>query len=481
MILREEERQLVPMVSVQKKSFKEQLLSGEMTVQELWGKCLGLLELSPAVTKEVFDHWIKAIEPLEFTEEGLCLKVPSIKYVDYITTQLADQFTELLNFFFSGEVELFFDYTQEVKDIERSEKAIAEERSRKEKYAIPLNDTLNFDNFYESPCNKLVRDIAETVAISPKQESSSLLFIYGASGVGKTHLSQAVAGLINKQHPDLKVAYIPYSRFETQYIHDARYSSKTNFISYYQDMDVLIIDDIQGLIGKEKTQQAFFEIFNHLRQLNKQMFFTSDVAPANFYGLEDRILTRLQSAMVLELKRPDFELRCKYIREKSKEMGMTISEDIVKFIAQNLRRNIRELSGLLSTLMGRVFFVKNREVSLAMAQEAITLITGTQIIEKPNMERIKQVICKAYNLDEGVLLNKGRKKEIALPRQVLMYLAKKLTDLSFPAIGEMLKRNHTTIMHGCKAVEEMLEKDQEFKAFVEQLEQKISEPEEAKN
>ncbi len=480
-MLREEERQSVPVAKVQKKSLKEELLSGGMSVQELWAKCLSLLKLMPAVTDDVFNHWLKDIEPLEFTEEALYLKVPSVDYVDYIRTQLPDQFTELLNFYFAGEVEIIFEYTQKVKEIERSEQELAEEYSRKEKYAIPLNDTLNFDNFYESPCNKLVRDIAETVAISPKQESSSLLFIYGASGVGKTHLSQAVAQLINKQHPDLKVAYIPFGRFETQYIYDARCNSKTNFISYYQDMDVLIIDDIQGLIGKEKTQQAFFEIFNHLRQLNKQMFFTSDVAPANFYGLEDRILTRLQSAMVLELKRPDFELRCKYLREKSKEMGISISEDIVKFIAQNLRRNIRELSGLLNTLMAKVFFVPNREVSLAMAQESITLITGTQIIEKPNMERIKQIICKAYNLEEEVLLNKGRKKEIALPRQVLMYLAKKLTDLSFPAIGEMLKRNHTTVMHGCKAVEEMLEKDQEFKLFVEQLEQKISEPEEAKN
>ncbi len=481
MIVREEERIEMPMGVPSQKGYKEQLLSGEMSVQELWSKCLELLLLSPAVTKDVFEQWIKPIEPLEFNEEGLCLKVPSVDYVEYITTQLADQFTYLLNFFFSGDIELFFDYTQKATEVVADEVKLAEERSRAEKYIYPLNDALSFDNFYESNCNKIVRDIAETVAISPKQESSSLLFIYGSSGVGKTHLSQAVAQLIMKEHPELKVAYIPYGRFETQFTYDARFQSKANFISFYQEMDVLIIDDIQGLIGKDKTQQAFFEIFNHLRLLNKQIFFTSDIAPAQFTGLQDRILTRLQSAMVLKLERPDFELRCKYLREKSKEMGILISEDLIKYIAQNLRRNIRELSGLLNSLMAKVFFVPNREVSLNMAQEVITQITGTQIIEKPNMERIQKVVCAAYNLDVSVLLNKGRKKEIALPRQVLMYLAKKLTDLSFPAIGEMLKRNHTTVMHGCKAIEEMMEKDSEFKAFVENLERTISEPEQARN
>ncbi len=479
-MFREEERTMPKKVEA-KKTFKELLLAGEMSVEELWSKCLEMLVLSPIITPEVFEQWIKPIEPLAFDENGFTLKVPSIEYVEYISTQLSDPFMQMLNFFFNGEVELFLDYTQPIKEVEKSEIEQAKEQSQKEKYTYPLNDSLSFDNFYESPCNKLVRDVAETVAISPKEETSSLLFIYGASGVGKTHLSQAIAQLIMQKHPHLKVAYIPYDRFETQFIYDARFKSKANFVSYYQEMDVLIIDDIQGLIGKDKTQHAFFEIFNHLRLLNKQIFFTSDIAPSQFTGLQDRILTRLQSAMILELKRPDFELRCKYLRAKSKEMGISISEDIIKFIAQNLRRNIRELAGLLNTLMGKVFFVPNREVSLAMAQEAISQITGAIIHEKPNMERIQKVVCSAYNLDVSVLLNKGRKKEIALPRQVLMYLAKKMTDLSFPAIGEMLKRNHTTVMHGCKGVEELMAKDEEFKAFVEKLEQTISEPEPLKN
>ncbi len=460
-----------------RESFMESVQENNLELANLWGKCLNFLEKHPKINTTSFENWIKPIKAVNFSKEkGLILKAPSEYFASYVMENLAEPLNDLLESQFSDEADLVFEYPESLKTSEANHQGRQIEKIAEENYVCPISKLHNFSTFYESPSNQMVRKIAEAVAISPKEQASSLVFIHGASGVGKTHLAQAMAQLIMEVHPNLKVAYVPSNRFELQYIHDARKDGKANFLRFYQNVDVLILDDIQGIMGKNKTQLAFFEIFNHLYLSNKQIILTSDIAPAQFSGLEDRILTRLQSALILELKRPDFELRCKYLSEHAKARSILLEKEQIEYIAKSLTRNMRELLGLINYLDNVAKYLGCTAIDQEMIQNGIRQIVGKVAPETPNMDRIQKVICKEYQIDITQLLSKNRKSEIAIPRQILMYLTKKLTDLSFPAIGGRLKRNHTTVMHGCKAIEENMESNPEFKSQVMRLEDMILSP-----
>ena len=333
--------------------------------------------------------------------------------------------------------------------------------------------TTRFETFFESACNREALRIAEATAARPGQEGLNFLFIYGPSGVGKTHLCQAIGQRAMELHSSMRVCYVACSKFQMQYMRDSLNGpGRGRFIDFYQQMDILIIDDIQGLIGKEKTQQAFFDIFNHLTLLGKQIIVTSDVPPIDLQGMETRILTRMQSAMMLHIDRPDLELRRKILMSRVAESGVQLGEECMEFIAENMKSNIREIEGAARTLITRARY-SDRPVDLATTREVVGSSVNIQRLEL-TPSRILDCVCRVYAIEAAQLKVSSRKAELALPRQVVMYLVKKHTDSSYKAIAKLLNRkDHTTIMHGVKSIEGRLEIEAELRERVRQIEAEL--------
>ena len=335
-----------------------------------------------------------------------------------------------------------------------------------------MNEKLSFETFLESECNRFARYVAEAVADKPGQSPHTVLFIHGPSGVGKTHLSQAIGSRVRQLHPEKRVCYISCAKFEAQFVFDCKQRNKYRFIEFYQHMDVLIIDDIQTLIGKTATQQAFFEIFNHLYLLNKQIVLTCDVPPVAFQDIEDRILTRIQGAMQVSLERPDLELRRKILKQRVAEAGVELGFEVVEYIAENMKNNVRELEGTMNTL---ITYAKIRKspIDLGMASR----IMGQSIsMIKPEitMEQIVREVSNEYGVEAEELRSSSRTAKIALPRQIVMYLTNKHTEHTLVAIAKKLKRkNHTTVMHGIKTIGNRIETDKKLKEAIDQLEQRL--------
>ncbi len=440
--------------------------------REVWGQCRSLLIklLDPVSVK----NWIDPIEPRGYVSNELTLRVPSEQFAMYLEEKFTREFNLVIQYYMDQNTVLLFEFL-ELPTPSPAEAVAGKDtdtpKTRVESYVSTLNDALRFETFYESDCNRVARSIGESVAIRPGQSPTNLLFIHGPSGVGKTHLVQAIGQRALELHPDLRVCYVSSAKFEAQYIHDS-HKDRNAFISFYQQMDLLIIDDIQGLIGKTKTQQAFFEIFNQLYLLNKQIVLTSDIPPILFEGMEERLITRLQSSLMVPLERPDLELRRKILRSKVAESGVQLGEEVMEFIAENAQNNVRELDGTVKTLL-TYSQLQQRPIDVHFARTVMSQSISLDRREV-SMESIQQVVAREYNIDVSQLRSSTRRADVVLPRQIVMYLTKKHTEHSLGAIAARLgRKNHTTVMHGVRAIEDRMSIDEAFRRSMQQLEQQI--------
>jgi chromosomal replication initiator protein len=332
-----------------------------------------------------------------------------------------------------------------------------------------LNPNYNFENFIKGISNEFSRTVGETVAQNPAKTFNPL-FLYGPSGVGKTHLTNAIGTRIKELYPEKRVLYISAHLFQVQYTDSVRTNHFNDFINFYQTIDVLIIDDIQEFAGVTKTQNTFFHIFNHLHQNGKQLILTSDRAPVMLQGMEERLLTRFKWGLVAELEKPDKELRKNILRNKIHRDGLNIPENVINYIAENVDESVRELEGIVNSLLAQSILFK-RDIDMDLAERIIR--KAVRIIEnKPiTIEEIIAKVCEHYKMDESVLHTKSRKREIVQVRQVAMYLAKKHTDTSTSKIGYLIgKRDHATVIHACKIMKDLVEVDKDMKAEIEEIE-----------
>ena len=296
------------------------------------------------------------------------------------------------------------------------------------------------------------------------------MFLHGTSGVGKTHLCHAIGTRILDQFPDKKVLYVSAHLFKVQYTDATRFNTVNDFINFYQGIDVLIIDDIQELAGLEKTQNTFFHIFNHLHQNNKQLILTSDKAPAELQGVEERLLTRFRWGLTTRLENPDFELRTKILKNKILQDGLSIPEDVITFIADNVTENVRDLEGIIVSLMA-YSVIYNKEVDMALAKRVIGQAIRKIEKKKLTVDSISEVVCKHFNIKTELLQTASRKREIVQARQVAMYLSKLYTEMSLAQIGAVIgKKNHATVLHACKTVKDQLQVDKSFRDDLEEIE-----------
>ena len=451
---------------------------------ELWNRCLHFIKDN--ITDSAYNTWFKPIVPLKFDGKALTIGVPSPFFREY----LEDKFLELLRATLYKEIGenaelMYHELTDKTHGISvdipgsnRSTVVTPKAITRGNEAPNPLHDldpqlnpNYNFDTFIQGTSNEFSRAVAETVAEHPAKTFNPL-FIYGPSGVGKTHLVNAIGTRIKELYPEKRVLYVSAHLFQVQYTDSVRTNNFNNFINFYQSIDVLIIDDVQEFAGKTQTQNTFFYIFNHLHQNGKQLVMTSDRSPAVLQGMEERLLTRFKWGLVAELNKPDTELRRNILRSKVHCDGLVIPEEVIDYIAENVEESVRELEGIINSLLAQSILFK-RDIDMSLAQHIVK--KAVNIVNKQiTIEDILKVVCTHYDMDEASIHNKSRKREYVQARQIAMFLAKKYTDFSTAKIGMIIGgKDHATVLHACKCVENQVSVDKAFKAELIEIESQL--------
>jgi len=446
----------------------------------LWNRCLQVIRDN--VPETTFKTWFEPIVPLRYEDKALTIGVPSPFFYEFLEEKFADLLRVALNKEIGEGTRLM--YTVHVSKTEtttwtgKPEDSIIKPKPIENGNKAPqpmqeldphLNPNYTFSSFILGSSNEFSRTVGETVAKNPAKTFNPL-FLYGPSGVGKTHLTNAIGTRIKELYPEKRVLYVSAHLFQVQYTDSVRTNHFNDFISFYQTIDVLIIDDIQEFAGVTKTQNTFFHIFNHLHQNGKQLILTSDRAPVMLQGMEDRLLTRFKWGLVAELEKPDMELRKNILRNKIQRDGLNIPENVIEYIAENVNESVRELEGIINSLLAQSILFK-REIDIDLAQRIIR--KAVRIIEnKPvTIDAIIGKVCEHFKFDESVIHSKSRKREVVQARQIAMYLAKKHTEISASKIGHLIgNRDHATVLHACKNIKDQIGIDKELKAEIAEIE-----------
>ena len=446
----------------------------------LWDKCLSIIQ--GIVPEAAFKTWFLPITPLSFDEHKVTIRVPSPFFYEYIEANFVGVLKMAVPRVFGEGVSLNYRVVGEEADSVATSASTAVHRpdvSRvlqtpytqvaPEELDSQLNHRYTFDNFLEGVSNRLARTAGEAVAADPGKTTFNPLFIYGPSGVGKTHLCHAIGLRIRQMHPAKRVLYVSAHRFRIQYTDAVIKNTSNDFLNFYQSLDVLILDDIHELVGLTKTQLAFFHIFNNLHQLGKQLVLTSDKAPVDMQGLEERLITRLKWGLTAELGRPDAELRRKILRYKIDAEGLTISDEVFNYIVDHVTDNIRDLEGVLVSLTANSL-INHCPIDMTLAQRVVAQTVRVENKEL-SIEKIQEKVCRFFNLDEALVQTPSRKREIVQARQITMYLAKKHTSASFSRIGKVVGgKDHATVLHACKTVKDQMDVNKNFRSTVETIE-----------
>lgn len=340
-----------------------------------------------------------------------------------------------------------------------------------------LNPVHSFDNFVEGESNKFAFSVAKAIAKRPGNSSFNPMFIHGGVGVGKTHIAQGVGLEVKKAFPEKVVHYLSSEKFIQQFIkavnsNRGNANSREEFVNFYKMIDVLIVDDIQFLSGKKATQDSFFHIFDYLHQNGKQIILTSDKAPADIMDIEERVVSRFKWGVTAEIKTPDYNTRRKIIEDKLHRDGIVLNEEMIDFLAGEVRSNVRELIGVINSVIAYATVYKS-DLTLDLLKETINRIYNNQKKEI-DIPYIQEVVCDYFGIKREQLLSKSRTREIALPRQLAMYFAKELTGATYTTIGrEMGNKDHSTVMYACNVVRDTSKVDKEMKKYIKELKEKI--------
>ena len=468
------------------------MLTTSVAYKDAWQNCLS--QIQAQTSAEEFAKWFLPIVPLEFDGSKLRLRVPSKSFVDKIEGHYINVLRPLIAESFGYQTRLCY-------AVPKSEQPTISSAADNASQSIPnridptkiqnpvtipgiprpiprfdpqLNHNYTFENFIEGECNRLVRSASMAVAINPGSSTPfNPLYIYGDSGLGKTHVAQAIGNEISLRHPELQVLYVAMSKFQSQFQAATIEKNIPNFIHFYQGVDVLILDDIQELSGKPGTQNAFFNIFNHLQMSGKQLVLISDKPPVELKDIEERLLTRFKWGLSAQIRIPDFQTKIKIIKAKAARLGANIPEDVINYLADNISANIREIEGAISSLVANTSFM-GKKITISLAKE---ILKGyISLYQKEiTIEHIIDTVCSYLNIDKERLNSAERTREVAIARQLAMYLAKQLTKIPLSAIGAAIgNRNHATVLHSCKTITNLIDTDQPFKLQVEELERLVS-------
>ena len=468
--------------------------------KSVWEKCLNVIKDN--VPGSSFKTWFEPIEPVKLENQVLTIQVPSAFFYEYLEEQFIDILRKTLRMVIGNGAKLEYNVvmgnqnssqpytvsypTNNNTKIQNRPLTIPlksdDKPSIRNPFIIPgiqklqidpqLKPDNTFDNFVEGDCNRLARSAGYAVAQNPGGTAFNPLMIYGNSGLGKTHLAQAIGIEAKERFPDKVVLYVNANKFQTQFTEATRNNNRNDFLNFYQMVDILILDDVHEFAGKEKTQETFFHIFNHLHQMGKQLILTSDKPPIELKGMEQRLLSRFKWGLTADLQMPDFETRMEILRRKTYKDGIKLSEEVLEYIASHVSNNVRELEGALVSLLAQSMLNK-REITLELAAKLINKLVKNSKREL-SIEYISKVVCDYFNMPVEALQTKTRKREIVQARQIAMYFSKSLTKYSLASIGAQIgSKDHATVLHACKTVNNLKDTDKNFRLFVEDIEKKL--------
>lgn len=458
---------------------------------DLWNKCLKVIKDN--LSDVAFDTWFAPIVALDYKDNEFVLQVPSQFFYEYIEEKYIDLLRNTLYREVGPGTQLKYRIvmdksTQTVTEIPSSSKVSLPskksievtstslsnpfDRAKLNDIEPQLNASYSFDNFIEGKPNKLGKVAGDSIAKNPGDTAFNPLFLHGPSGVGKTHLVHAIGNAAKQNNPLKRVLYVSANLFQIQYTDAVRKNTVNDFLNFYQSIDVLIIDDIHEFSGKTATQNTFFHIFNHLHQSRKQIILTSDRSPAVLQGMEQRLLTRFKWGLTAEIEKPDVELRRAILKHKIYKDGLDISDEVVHFIAENVVENIRDLEGVIVSLLAHSMLT-NAPIDLKLAEKVVSKLVVVNPVAL-TVEKIRDVVCSHFNLTLESILTQSRKREVVQARQIAMYLSKQYTKHSLSSIGQTIgKRDHATVLHACKTVNDLMSTDKGFKSSVLEIEEKL--------
>ena len=467
----------------------------ETQLIELWGKCLDIIRDN--VSGTAFNTWFANTKPASYAGNVLTIFVPSQYVVEYIEEHYVDLLAAAIYRVFGNNTQLNYrvlvvadkeepGFVNQDSQPAKQQEQVAAPKTQKatnlapSAIAVPARDldpmlrsNYSFDNFIEGLSNKLPRAAAESIALKPGKTIFNPLFLYGASGVGKTHLANAIGLKVKDLYPEKRVLYVSAHLFKVQYTDSVRKNTLNDFINFYQSIDVLIIDDIQEFVGVEKTQNTFFHIFNHLHQNGKQLIMTCDRPPVMLQGIEDRLITRFKWGLTAEIERPNLELRRSILADKIRKEGISLNPNVLEYVAKNVTDSVRELEGILISLHAHATLY-GREIDMTLAERVIS--KAVRIVEKElTVEDIIQNTCDYYHVKSENIYTKSRKRDIVLARQVAMYLTHKhLPNMSLVRIGQCIgSKDHSTVLHACRLIEDQMTVNKNLELAIEEIEEKI--------
>ncbi|MBT8288253.1 MAG: chromosomal replication initiator protein DnaA [Flavobacteriaceae bacterium] len=471
------------------------------TAQSVWNNCLKFIKDN--IQPQAYKTWFEPILAVKLQDNALSIQVPSKFFYEWLEEHYVKILKVALTKELGADAKLVYvikmentygnkqPFTEKIPSSNRGAVKAQEvdiplenkSPELKNPFVIPgirnvkiesqLNPNYNFENFLEGDSNRLARNAGIAVANKPGGTSFNPLLIFGGVGLGKTHLAHAIGIDIKDKYPEKTVLYISAEKFTQQYIDAVKKNNRNDFIHFYQIIDVLIIDDVQFLSGKSGTQDVFFHIFNHLHQNGKQVVLTSDKAPVDMQDIEQRLLSRFKWGLSAELQSPDFETRVSILKNKLFRDGVDMPDEIVEYVAKNIKTNVRELEGAIISLIAQSSFNK-KEITLGLAKDIVEkFVKNTK--REVSIDYIQKVVSDYFQMDVETLQSKTRKRHIVQARQLAMFFAKKFTKASLASIGSQIgKRDHATVLHACKTVDNLSSTDKQFRKYVEDLTKKLS-------
>lgn len=481
----------------------------EKDYQRVWEECLSFIKdnLAGKENEKVFSTWFEPIVPVNLDGSTLIIQVPSQFFYEWLEQNYAELLKNAIRLTLGPNACLQYSI---VMDTSISESPITtcipssgrpttvnrakdapmtlnrpENREFPNPFVIPgiqkvrinsqLSASYTLHNFVEGECNRLARAAGYAVAENPGKTAFNPLMLHGGVGLGKTHLANAIGLKTKELHPEKIVLYVTSEQFMQQYQDAGRNGTTSDFVHFYEMVDVLIVDDIQFWANKAaRTQEAFFHIFNTLHQGGKQLIITSDKAPSELQGLEDRLISRLKWGLAAELDAPDVETRMMILKQKLQNDGVEMPEEVVEYIAYNINTNVRELEGALISLMAQSSLT-HRTITLDLARQMVDKFVKSTNREV-TIDYIQKVVCDYFNIPIDSIHSRTRKREIVQARQLTMYFAKKMTKSSLAIIGlQCGNKDHATVLHACKTVSNLAETDKQFRFWIDELEKKFKE------
>lgn len=447
--------------------------------KDIWKECLNIIKDNvPYIT---YNTWFLPIKPFEIEDNTLKIFVPNNFFIEWIEEHYNTLINKTINQVLGSDGKLVYivldendesSVINEIKETTTSNNHQKEVNGNQRNYETFLNPRYTFENFIKGEGNQLARAAAYAIAENPGQTSFNPLFIYGGVGLGKTHLMHAIGNKILEKTPDKRVIYISSDAFTVEFVESIQSDKVNEFSSFYKSMDVLIIDDIQFLVGKEKTLDLFFQIFNTLHQNGKQIVLSSDKPPKELKGLNERLISRFSWGLTADIQPPDFETRVAILKNKSENFGINLSNEILEYIAYNITSNIRELEGCLIKLLA-TSSLNSREIDFELVKKVVKEVSTNKQVNI-SIDYITKIVCEHFKVDENKVREKNRRKEVVIARQIAMYLSKLLTKSSLKTIGlHFGGRDHSTVIHAFNSVEDLIKSDNNIKETVEYLKNKI--------